>query len=689
MSPTTYPQDDGAPAVPASASAAAPPTVAAFSPATISGSSLASRQRSTIIVHRKSPLLVATPPPVTRALAYSHPFLLPLNRLVGLLSWTSGDPWESFLLVAGFWVTVVYGDVILLWAGPILVVLGLILAMYSRRYSPLSSTGLTGEKHGGHGEGDGASKHHKSLDEIVETLRTFTTRCNILLEPLLELTDFLSTQRTATSATTRPALTSLTMRIVLVTPIWILLTLPPFCLITPRRVILSVGTVIITWHSKPARISRVILWRSLTVRRICSVITGLPFSSNPYPSDKGHNTASKSSLLSLIPFRRRPDNNTSTANISMKKRRADSSGIRFTFILYENQRRWLGIGWTYSLFAYERAAWTDEHLNPAPQKDDFELPEVEGGNARWRWVPGSEWRIDNNASDVPSKKSSKSAQSTSGNGSSDDEGWIYYDNKWNDGRRGQDGWGRYTRRRKWCRDAELVEISPSTEITPPPSPTLEKGSTSSPSQTNKPKDDDNILDTDSKNCPPYDSRKARKRRWFGSSELSKALASSPGSASSLQNSESGSATISTGTGAGAGAGKGRNTSASANASADSTATKLPSSSSSNIPIVRAISTSTSYNNSNPPYANSFDNKRGGAGSSSSRNSLTSRRRGRPGTGSVTGVDTDGESLSRSIRDQEIEEAENIVDRFGSRPGGTAERAERGWGLGDDAHMGLS
>ncbi|OJD11540.1 hypothetical protein AJ78_07713 [Emergomyces pasteurianus Ep9510] len=684
MSPTTYPQDDGAPAVPASANnAAVPPTVAAFSPTTISGSSLASRQRSTIIVHRKSPLLVATPPPVTRALAYSHPFLLPLNRLVGLLSWSSGDPWESFLLVAGFWVAVLYGDVIILWAGPILVVLGLILAMYSRRYSPLSSTGLTGEKHRSHGEGEGASKHHKSLDEIVETLRAFTTRCNILLEPLLELTDFLSTQRTATSATTRPALTSLTMRIVLMTPIWILLTLSPFYLITARRVIISVGTIILTWHSKPARISRVILWRSLTLRRLCSVITGLPFSSSPYPSDKSSNTASKSSLLSLNPFRRKPDNNNSTTNISMKKRRADSSGVRFTFIIYENQRRWLGIGWTYSLFAYERSAWTDEHLNPVPQKDDFELPEAEGGNARWRWVPGSEWRIDNNPSDAPSKKNSRSAQSAGGNGSGEDEGWIYYDNKWSDGRRGQDGWGRYTRRRKWCRDAELVEISPSTEITPPPSPTLEKGSTPSLLQPNKPNDDDdNASDTNSKNSPPFDSRKPRKRRWFGSSELSKGLASSPGSASSLHNSESGPVAIATGSGA----------SASANASADSATTKLHSLSSSNIPSVRATSTSisSSYNNSNSPFANSFDNNNGGgAGSSSSRNSLTSRRRGRPGASSVTGVDTDGESMSRSVRDQEIEEAENIVDRFGNRPGGAAERAERGWGLGDDAHMGLS
>ncbi|KAG5301736.1 integral peroxisomal membrane protein [Histoplasma ohiense] len=676
MSPTTYPHDDGAPAASLATTTALPPTVAAFSPTNISGSSLASRQRSTVIVHRKSPLLVATPPPITRALAYSHPFLLPLNRLAGLLSWSSGDPWESFLLVAGFWATVLYGDVILLWAGPILVVLGLILAMYSRRYSPLSSTGLTGEKHRGLGEGDGASKHQKSLDEIVETLRTFTTRCNILLEPLLELTDFLSTQRTATSATTRPALISLTMRIVLVTPIWILLTLPPFRLITPRRVILSIGTVILTWHSKPARISRVILWRSLNIRRLCSIITGLQFSSDSHPSDKDSDARKKSPLFSLNPFRRKQDKNTSAANISMKKRRADSSGVRFTFILYENQRRWLGIGWTYSLFTYERAAWTDEHLNPVPQKDDFELPEVEGGSARWRWVPGSEWRIDNSPSDVPTKKSSKSIQNTSGNGPGEDEGWIYYDNKWNDGRRGQDGWGRYTRRRKWCRDAELVEVSPSTEVSPPPSPTPEKRPSSSSSQSIKPQYEDNLLETERNNCPPCDSCKVRKRRWFGSSELSRALASSPGSTSSVHNSESGSAAIATGTGA------------SANASAGSTAMKVPWPSSSNITNVRPTSISTSYNNSHSSYANSFDNA-GGAGSCSSRNSFTSRRRSRPGANSMTLADADGESLSRSIRDQEIEEAENAVDSFGNRPGGAAERTERGWGLGDDAHMGLS
>jgi len=374
-----------------------PPTIAPFSPSTITGSALNSRQRSSIVVHRKSPLLVATPPPITRALAYSHPFLLPLNKLAGLLTWTTGDPWQSFLLVATFWTVVLYGDAIILWAGPILVVIGLILGMYGRRYSPLSSTTSTGEKHRSKAAAE-TTRHQKSLDDIVETLRTFTNRCNILLEPLLDLTNFLSTQRTATSATTRPALTALFIRILLVTPVWIGLTLPPFYLITTRRVVMTVGTIVLTYHSRPARVSRVILWRSRAVRRLCAMITGLSVADGPSSTQK-------------------PQAQGQGLNISTR-RRGDASGVRFTFVVYENQRRWLGIGWTYSLFPSERAAWTDEHLNPVPPKDSFELPDVQTGDSKWRWVEGSEWRVE--GADHSIKSDSKIPTS---------EGWIYYDNK--------------------------------------------------------------------------------------------------------------------------------------------------------------------------------------------------------------------------------------------------------------------
>jgi hypothetical protein len=444
-----------------------PPTVAAFSPTSHSFPS--TRQRSTIL---------ATPPQVTRALAYSHPFIVPLNKLVGLISWTTGDAWESFLFVAAFWFTVLYGGYILRYMGPLILVTLIIVGMYLRRYSPLSSTGWTGEKKRGHkrDHSDGV-KHRKSLDEILSTLQTFTTRCNILLDPLLRLTDFLSTQQTATSATTQPALTTLFIRIMLTCPIWWALTLPPLRIITTKRIVLFGGTIFLSWHSRPARISRTILWRSKTVREICTIITGLDLG---VPSN------------SAPPLPPRPGTK-GAVNVNAKPNIDSGESIRFTFTLYENQRRWLGIGWTASMLAYERNSWTDEHLNPTFDTVHFELPEVEGGMAKWQWVDDSEWHVE-----LPSSKKNKSKDAAI----DDDDAWIYYDNKWRDGRRGQDGWGRYTRRRKWLRDAELIDVVPEEEKpTPAPPTTTEKAKPPPPPPRPSPSRNHSNLTLALKNAP--------------------------------------------------------------------------------------------------------------------------------------------------------------------------------------------
>lgn len=309
------------------------------------------------------------------------------------------------------------------YAGPVVVVMGLILGMYSRRYSPLSSTGWTGEKQKrGHKKMDSEvtnTKHQKTLDEIVETLKVFTSRCNVLLDPLLQLTDFLSTQRTATSATTRPALTTLFIRILLVTPLWILLTLHPIQVITTKRVVLVTGTIFFTWHSRPNTVSRAILWRSALVRRICAAATGLHLTDalTP-PREDGSNPPA-------LPPRKASafQEEASLSATAAAKRRPDATGVRFTFILYENQRRWVGLGWTTSLFAYERAAWTDEHNNPAPAKEEFELPDVDDGVTRWRWTDGSQWLVEGAS---PTDEGGAKAKADTVDGG---QGWIYYDNK--------------------------------------------------------------------------------------------------------------------------------------------------------------------------------------------------------------------------------------------------------------------
>ena len=381
-----------------------PPTRASFSPTqAVSGS----RKQNAVLVHEKSPLLVATPPQITRALAFSHPFILPLNKLLGLLSWSSGDPWESFLVVAIFWAIVLYGDVITKWAGPVVLVAALVVGMYSRRYSPLSTKATSDEpvKKRQRGASEGSFRHQKSLDDIVDTMNMFTSRCNILLDPLFQFTEFLSTQRTPTSSTTKPALTTLFLRILMVLPLWVGLTFPPVQIITTRRVVMAIGTLGLTWHSRPARVSRTILWRSRAIRRVTSIITGLSFTGGSLSSEQAP----------ALPPRRKSQQ--AAAKSIVNSGRGSSAGVRFTFTVYENQRRWLGLGWTSSMFAYERASWTDEHLNPSPSKENFGLPVVEGADAKWQWVPGSEWKTEG---------AGKASSSTS---KTKNEGWIFYDNK--------------------------------------------------------------------------------------------------------------------------------------------------------------------------------------------------------------------------------------------------------------------
>ena len=397
-----------------------------------------------------------------------------------------------------FWASVLYGDIVLRLAGPVVLVLLLIGGMYGRRFSPLSSSGWSepglgtsegvalaggenakvaklnmktsksknlsvdglpvdkngravtgtggpGGSGGGHTRNQGSvseitnTRHQKTLDEIVETLKEFTARCNILLEPLLELTDFLSTQRTPTSATTRPALTTLFVRILICTPFWFLLTLPPLRIITSRRVILLFGTIILSWHSRVMRVARAILWRSASIRRLMALLTGLSIegpvkaiaadTSGQAQATTSEKPGFKTTFTSTVgKIKTKKPHESELTKALRRARGGQDTGVRFTFIIYENQRRWVGLGWTTSLFAYERPAWTDEHNNSVPQRDQFQLPEVEdGSNMRWRWVEGSRWRVDGVPDEAVMPEDPAKEWDYDGPGGR--MGWVYYDNK--------------------------------------------------------------------------------------------------------------------------------------------------------------------------------------------------------------------------------------------------------------------
>jgi len=94
--------------------------------------------------------------------------------------------------------------------------------------------------------------------------------------------------------------------------------------------------------------------------------------------------------------------------------------------LYENQRWWVGLGWSNILFHTDPPAWTDENGQRASPKDSFEAPEG------LPWI--NEWQFDRDWSVV----------------GVDTEGWVYTDNAWKNPRP-KGNLISMTRRRMWTR----------------------------------------------------------------------------------------------------------------------------------------------------------------------------------------------------------------------------------------------
>ncbi|CAG8482491.1 2349_t:CDS:2 [Acaulospora colombiana] len=203
-------------------------------------------------------------------------------------------------------------------------------------------------------------------------------------------------------------------------------------------------TSFLVWNSPWLRVIRSVLMQSPLFRGIISFILG--FMSGGGLKRQG----GRFSVGDLI--RRAMDQQKKLAlkRTSIKDNTKTTTDLIFKFVLYENQRWWLGLDWTSNLFPNERPAWSDEYQEPTNNKDSFQLPPpttnyiptTEDPNAliqktmEWQWTD-PEWAIDFN-------------------GDVDKEGWEYYDNRWKSPS-SKSGFRKYTRCRKWVRAAKLVE----------------------------------------------------------------------------------------------------------------------------------------------------------------------------------------------------------------------------------------
>lgn len=353
---------------------------------------------------RSSPLLSSTPVAVSKVLVRAYPYFIIADKVLSVLTWTDEDVWLSALLVAIYTALVLYFEAIVTFFGHIFVMVVLVGYSFLSKYIANEMTAKP------------------TLDDIVHLLTSLSVKSDLFLNPITSL-----------------ALTSYDIKRILFTtvflsPLYVIIT---YFIFSPRSFLLVLGVYILSYHSVFSRVTRKMLWRFRLVRLFSFYLTGLDFGGININKDSGIFAAVK------------------RVNEKVSIHNKDGKPILFTYVLYENQRRWLGIGWTSNLLSYERTAWTDEFLNESSPTDKFDLPETEGGSGlTWRWVDKT-WRLDlssDGAIQLPSSKPKTTANP------GPDDGFIYYDNTWKKPST-EDSFSKYTRRRRWIRTAELVPIN--------------------------------------------------------------------------------------------------------------------------------------------------------------------------------------------------------------------------------------
>lgn len=369
-------------------------------------------------LHRRkpqaSPLLSSTPPAVSKALVKAYPYLLIVNKILSIVTWTNEDYWLNIVLMCLYALVVLYFENLVIWFGHLIIV-GILSAYAVLNHKIIEEASL-----------------YPTLDDVVQALTASCIKADMLLNPITSL------------SLTAYDIKRLLFTTLFLTPIYLIIT---FFLIRPRIILLLTGLFLFSYHSAYARVTRRILWKMKLTRLICFYLTGLDF------------LKAKNHSLFAAAFAKVQKN----SGLDQTKVTGSNKPIRFTYVIYENQRRWLGIGWTSNLLSYERSAWTDEFLNESSSIEEFKLPNAEDNTnpyesssklngATWRWVDKT-WRLDltnDGAITLPNLKRSK----TTANPGPDD-GYIYYDNTWKKPTT-EDTYSKYTRRRRWIRTAELV-----------------------------------------------------------------------------------------------------------------------------------------------------------------------------------------------------------------------------------------
>ncbi|ORY86750.1 integral peroxisomal membrane peroxin-domain-containing protein [Leucosporidium creatinivorum] len=356
-------------------------------------------------------LLLATPPTVLKFLSLSAPIIQALTHADQLLNW-QGSFWGSLLVLLGWWTACLFGEFLLRYGLPALVllyILGSYLSTAASRH-PTTKGALP------------SRRHHHLRPTTTLTPATYTTLLNssqllashiqsfraTVIHPItlqLSFTPAVAGRPTPAYQTAWFAITSY--------PFYLLLTF----LVPMRIIFLVLGSVGILWNAPFFCTLRITLWRSAAVRWVCRLLYGLLSGGRGLKKEWARTKSGvgipgllgKAPVVSAEGVEEKPVKVAGGGNGAGEHAEADEGeDVQVQFTVFENQRWWVGLDWTHALLPGERASWTDPALNPANPPSSFLLPPPSIAytasptrqdptsrlkrTTEWKWLD-PEWRV--------------------------------------------------------------------------------------------------------------------------------------------------------------------------------------------------------------------------------------------------------------------------------------------------------
>ncbi|ODV81358.1 Pex24p integral peroxisomal membrane peroxin [Suhomyces tanzawaensis NRRL Y-17324] len=355
-------------------------------------------------------------PILASALSQIFPYLLLIDGFLEIVTWTNDDPYQNFLLVVVYSCIVVWWSVLSCVIFPVLITITFACVVWS----------ITSVIY------DSKFDEKPTIEEVLYTLHNITIRFEMLLRPVQHIPFKFKNYA------------KLFFMAVVLTPIHLLLMKT---ILPPQRFVWITGLFALTYHSPWSFAIRRLLWRSVYIRVFAFYVTGLDIKLSRHRDPVEFKTVSRiqsptasddedlSKVQVLSDFRILKKSVTSPTQLKQV----------VLFEVLENERRWIGLGWSNHLMPNERSNYCfAKSLSPSPplldtSGDDFSFPVFENDiySYSWSWQD-SEWSLDPHFND---------------NGAPD--GWLYYDRSWANPRP-TDGFSKYTRSRKWIRKAILL-----------------------------------------------------------------------------------------------------------------------------------------------------------------------------------------------------------------------------------------